>query len=264
MVLFSSTDFLFLPLAGMRLPRKIYDHCGHIRQLLEFDVTPTNRPQRCAWCGCRNGSEQEDLFFGSKRKIRLECHRCFPGPRFVMDGYVTVCDRCLPYTIQDHKSKSEWPGVWIEEPLRRDPIGVFQYGYANDQRVANALEQVWKKVPYRNRRQMREYLQDDDRSREDGENTVAWRRLRIETLPRWPNWGQGVIGLNMARGHVIRLSATAVKRMSQRSLAALVAHELAHTFQRARGSARTGESREAEAQEIAGRWGFPDKDIFSG
>ena len=175
-----------------------------------------------------------------------------------------MCDRCLPYTIQDHTSEAGWPGVWIEQPLRRDPIDVFRYGYTDDQRVANALKQVWDKIPYRHRRRMREYLRDDDRSREDGQTPVAWRQLRIETLPRWPNWGRGAIGLNMAKGHVIRLGAMAAKRMSQKSLAALVAHELAHTYQYARPSDRACEDIEADAQDIAGRWGFPNKDIFSG
>jgi len=245
-----TTRFYLLPCVGEKLPRRTYVHKGHVRQLLEFSVEP-GCPQRCAWCGCKNYSS-------------LKCHRCFPGPRFVMDGYVDMCDQCLPYTIKDHKSASDWPGVWIEEPLRHDPIDVYVYRYADDYRVASALREVWHKIPYRHRRRMREYLQDDDCRHEGRHTPVAWRRLRIETLPRWPNWGGDYSGINLARGHVIRLWPTVVKRMSQKSLAALVAHELAHTFQYAHRSGRACEDIEADAREIAERWGFPDKDIFSG
>ncbi len=255
-------NFFSFPWVGGMPPRKLIEHHGHARLLLEFGVEPGDQPIRCAWCGWRNGAEQGGFFFRSDRKDRLQLHRCFPGPHFVMDGYVAMCDRCLPYTIQDHNWQCAWPGVWIVYPLRCDPIDVFVYGYANDFKVADALKQVWGKIPYRHRQLMRVYLRDDDRAREDGQTPVAWQRLRIETLPAWSNWGRGWLGCNMAKGHVIRLWATAVKRMNQKSLAALLAHELAHTYQRAQGSAKAGKSREAEAQGIAARWGFPNKDIF--
>ena len=179
-----------------------------------------------------------------------------------MDGFVVLCSDCQYSVHRWHsRPKKQWTGVPAIRPIADSPIEVVRYGYADDDRVAGTVADLWRSMPRAHRRRLLEYLRSDDRCERAKYSPVAPGALRIETLPRWPNWGHGVMGLNLERGHIIRLWTTAVQRMSQPALTALVGHELAHTYQDAVGSklildyeTHTVEA-EAEANEIASSWG---------
>jgi hypothetical protein len=258
------------------LPRRRYVKRNRTRFLLEFGPTPF-LPYRCAWCGYPDAAEK-NLFssFSSDWDDGVNVGRIYPGPQFVMDGYVALCDECQ-WVVRDHREPSRGHGIASLRPIRGCPIEILAYGYADDLRVADAVSQVWQRIPHLERRRIRVFLADDVREADDdGQPPVALGRLRIETLPLWPVWGRGLLGSNMACGHVIRVWATAARYMNQPALAALFAHEMAHTYQHATGTIPVSQDAfdvaarkkvkgqmEAEAQEIAGRWGFPDTDMGS-
>ena len=56
--------------------------------------------------------------------------------------------------------------------------------------------------------------------------------MRFEALGRWPGMGR-TVGMNMDCGHVIRLRASFVRQANNHALIEVIAHELAHTEQKA-------------------------------
>ena len=254
------TNCLSVP-APCWLPRRRYTENGQTRLLLEFSPDPAWPHRRCAYCGCRDQSDE--FLFGTFGEP-MRCHRVFPGPRFVTDGFVVACPDCWEVVVDDHAEATDWPGIAVLRPVRGCPIEIARFGYADDARVAAAVEHVWNAAPRPDRRRILRYLEADNRGPVDDQPQVAVGRLRVETVPQWYVWGRNVLGENMAQGHVIRLWATAVREMDGAALAALAAHELAHSLQYATGTmpveqdAASREQVEADARAIAGLWGFDD------
>jgi hypothetical protein len=82
--------------------------------------------------------------------------------------------------------------------------------------------------------------------------------MRFEALGRWPGIGT-CLGMNMDRGHAIRLRASHVKEASSERLVGTVAHELAHTEQWAEGKYLKFKGEDACERDVEKRlraWGF--------
>ena len=253
------------------LPRRAYPGPRGPRYVLEFHVCAgcARLRRRCAVCGyapvqdavttCSLLADIHDLFAPPDP---LSDQRVFPGQMFLMDGYVCVCDDCGRRFIQGHAEPSGWAGVPAIRPIRDDRFEILAYGYTDDRRAADAFVRVWDAIPRSQRGRILAHLDCDGRPHVDGHPPVAAGRLRIETLPGWPNWWKDTLGVNCERGHVIRLWSGAVDRMERPALSALLAHEIAHTLQLASGApmisidSKAEKWREEDADRIATRWGF--------
>ena len=249
---------------SLELQGKPYRESGRTRRLFAFGIADEWDDRTCAFCGLSERRYKEEIwasrdYFGS--------YRVFPGPLHLMDGFIAICDDCARVT-EYHDEPTGWDGVGVLRPVGGSIIEVSRYRYADDSRVAGIFANVWKAIPGPDRHRIDEYIEGDDRSGPHWEAPVARGQLRIETLPAWPCWQQPeALGLCGASGHVIRIRATAARNMGPLALHSLLAHELAHTYQHAIGtkqrssSAADNEIHEADAKEIAARWGYPDAAI---
>ncbi len=80
--------------------------------------------------------------------------------------------------------------------------------------------------------------------------------MRFEALGRWPGMGDAS-GMNMDGGHAIRLRASYVRSSGMQELTKRIAHELAHTEQKALGLRFESDNEcERDAEERVKSWGF--------
>jgi hypothetical protein len=89
--------------------------------------------------------------------------------------------------------------------------------------LAQAIRDTFEKVPPLSRQKIIDYVVSD-------EGYSTGRGMRFEALGRWPGMGN-CQGMNLDRGHAIRLRATFVRKAASESLVGTIAHELAHTEQ---------------------------------
>jgi hypothetical protein len=88
--------------------------------------------------------------------------------------------------------------------------------------------------------------------------TTTGKGMRFEALGRWPGMGS-YDGMNMDWGHVIRLRASYVRRADTEDLAQTIAHELAHTEQKAEDLYFDWDNEcERDVEERLKSWGFDD------
>lgn len=239
-----------------RPPRRRYIQRGRVRYLLEFNCDPNWPNLRCALCGMLNRAH-----FANYNEY-MGTYRFYPGRRYIMDGFVALCDGCRKKVVDHHSApETVWVGVPIIRPLNGVAIEVFNYGYADDTRVAGVVANLWRPIPRRHQRRLREYITSDNYRNRKYQSRVALGSLRIEALPRWPNWGNdNTVGVNLRSGHVIRIWAGAAQQMPQPVLTALVGHELAHTYELSQGSSLIPDDvelalEEFDADEVAIGWG---------
>jgi hypothetical protein len=107
------------------------------------------------------------------------------------------------------------------------PVQLVVRGCCDDSALAHVIRGTFDKLPEPSRRKITEYVLSDH-------TYVTGQGMRFEALGRWPGMGS-CQGMNLDRGHAIRLRASYVKQASIESLVGTVAHELAHTEQWAEG-----------------------------
>lgn len=257
-------DSCLLPSPRKQLLRT-YDYFGTQRELLEFHVENAWWDRHCAWCDMSHGAHKRE--FGHE----MLCYRMFPGPRFVVDGFVALCDDCKDTVCQDHTAlTTDWLGLPTISPVWGAPIKVVRYGYADDKRLAEACANAWHDLPDDDRDWMLAYLAHDDREQRSLFGApVAVRSLRIEALPRWSNWNHRAAKTWYCEGHVIRVLADDVRRMSGQALKSAIMYGLTGTLQYAHGdigpngTMADGLFPEIEGLIIAKRWNCDLDGLFN-
>ncbi len=151
------------------------------------------------------------------------------------------------------------PSPPLVRVVPKEHVYVMRFGHSDDDRLARVVGRVWRKLPDEVRETMRGYLcpQVEDYS-DEVRPTLVKGALRVEALRTFPG-SRLVLGQCMYGGRTIRLNAKLADAMSPAVLGHVVAHELAHVFQRA---AWVGQERqipddvETDAHELMAAWGF--------
>jgi len=130
------------------------------------------------------------------------------------------------------------------------PIQLVVRGRCDDAALAQAIRDTFDRIPAPSRRKIVEYV-----CSHDGVSTTG-KGMRFEALGRWPGMGN-YDGMNMDWGHVIRLRASYVRRADTEDLAQTIAHELAHTEQKAEDVYfDLDDECERDVEERLKSWGF--------
>jgi hypothetical protein len=196
----------------------------------EFGFSPLE-VFRCTLCGVNHGVYEADGFM-------LAGYVITPTPLCPVTGVVGICKDCIElvsprifsgeaYRIFHVHGKYEhkvWrpPVEFIQ--VGSEPLYVIRRGFADDDRIAAVVADVWRHIPRAGRVALRRHL----RTRK-----VHWLDngpLRIEALPDWPGRYR-TIGECWNRGHAIGLVSTFVQAMPDEVLATLIAHEIGHSHQ---------------------------------
>jgi hypothetical protein len=176
------------------------------------------------------------------------------GPNPV-GGLVGVCSSCGWRQVE--KAEGEIVAKWRQtappfiQIIPGVPIQLVVRERCDDTALAQAIRDTLGKVPLPSRQKIIDYVLSD-------ETYTTGKGMRFEALGRWPGM-RTCQGMNMDRGHAIRLRASYVKQASVESLIGTIAHELAHTEQWAEG--RFFESDDECERDVEARlrtWGFED------
>ncbi len=173
-----------------------------------------------------------------------------PAGRYPIHGLVGVC--CGD---EEFPNKKKIVADWRQKApdfirLFRDlPIQLVARGRCDDKALAQAIRDVFAKVPSPSRKKVIDYVLSSDHSSTTGKG------MRFEALDRWPKMGI-YTGMNMDCGHAIRLRASHVKRATNESLLVIIAHELAHTEQNADNLRLREEESELDVESRLRSWGF--------
>ncbi|MHB0958242.1 MAG: hypothetical protein ACYC0X_12250 [Pirellulaceae bacterium] len=144
-------------------------------------------------------------------------------------GLVGICERC-GYSVRKKPLLAKWrktapPFIRI---VAGAPILLVVRGSCDDKALATAIRETFDRVPMPSRKKIMEYVCTDER------HSTTGKGLRFEAIGRWPGMSDAT-GMNMDSGHAIRLRASFVRTSDVQELATVIAHELAHTEQKAEG-----------------------------
>ncbi len=177
-----------------------------------------------------------------------------PAGRYPVGGLVGVCSSCgWSGRVRKREILATWrktapPFIQVVPGV---PVQLVARGCCDDSALAQLIRDTFEKVPPPSRQKIIDYVMSD-------EGYATGKGMRFEALGRWPGM-RACQGMNLDRGHAIRLRASYVKRASIESLVSTVAHELAHSEQWADGLFFEYEDeceRDVEARLRA--WGFDD------
>lgn len=181
-----------------------------------------------------------------------------PG-KYGIGGLIAQCSRCRDGALATQKHQRTLIREWQQTAPRciqlipKKPIQLVVRGCCDDEYLATVIREAFDKLPERSRRKIIDYVLSDE------EYSVTGKGLRFEALGRWPGMGDAV-GMNMDRGHAIRLRASLVKKAKRDGSVALVetiAHELAHSEQHAEGrSFASPDECERDVEARLRGWGF--------
>lgn len=217
---------------------------GHIDFALDSDEIKV-----CVRCG---EVPKESSLFGMRwSNNEIEVSPAIPQP---VGGLVGMCYSCGGWReLDEGEINTNWQKTApaFIQVIPGLPIQLVVRGTCDDSGLADAIRDTFEKVLPPSRQKIIDYVLSDHAY-------TTGKGMRFEALGRWPGMGN-CQGMNMDRGHAIRLRASYVKRASIESLVGTVAHELAHTEQWADGLVFESEDeceRDVEARLRA--WGFKE------
>jgi hypothetical protein len=219
---------------------KLKTASGHI----DFAVSQ-DEIKVCARCG-----RMPDL-----RDVRWDDFPRFTrAGRYPLGGLVGICSSC-GYFMFRAEVQRRWretapaciqlvPGMPVQLVVRRA---------CDDKALAQFIRETIEKVPASSWNKILGYVMSGQPW------SVTGKGMRFEALGRWPGMGD-CAGMNMDRGHVIRLRASYVRdslNEARESLSEVILHELAHTEQRADGrSFESSDQCERDVEERLHVWGI--------
>lgn len=193
--------------------------------------------------------------------------RVTPAGPHPVGGLVGLCSRCRTYEFYRLGPKkltdricSRWrktapPFIPI---VPNAPIQLVVRGCCNDEALAVTIRDTLDRVPVRSRQKIMDYVLTENSCFRTGKG------MRFESLGRWPGMGE-CVGMNMDGGHAIRLRASFVRKADVQDLTSTIAHELAHTEQKAEGLMFDWDNEcERDVEERLKRWGFDGSATESG
>jgi hypothetical protein len=178
-----------------------------------------------------------------------------PAGRYTIQGLVGICKEC-EYSYDREERWREIVKNWRSaappfiQLWPRTRMQLVARGRCEDEALAQVIKETLAKVPQRSRQKIVDYVHTDYAYSTTGMG------MRFEALDRWPGMGE-VVGCNMDWGHAIRLRASHCRRGGD-GLVTTIAHELAHTEQRAEGKRfETEDECERDVEARLQTWGFP-------
>lgn len=204
----------------------------------------------CAGCG-------SELLRGQNRYGSVAVT---PAGRYAVGGMIGLCSECGYSKWGNRETQKATIKKWREtapqciQLLRGKPVQLVVRGKCNDLDLAKAILTTFEKVPDQSRTKILDYVLSHE------ECTVTRKGMRFEALSRWPGIHLAA-GMNLDRGHAIRLRASYVRDCMRRDdmadLILTIAHELGHTEQEAEGKSFENDDeseRDVEARLLS--WGF--------
>lgn len=202
--------------------------------------------KRCVLCG----EVPQDGQWWSDYRVTPE----IPHP---IRGSVGVCLKCSRWDEDDNLADKVLV-TWRRTALSfipivpHTPIQLAVRGCCNDVALASVIRDTLVRVPLRCRQRVMDYVLAD------GHCSTTGKGMRFEALGRWPGMGTAA-GMNMDNGHAIRLRASFVRKADMPDLSGTIAHELAHTEQKAEGLTFDSDDEcERDVEERLKFWGFDD------
>jgi hypothetical protein len=197
--------------------------------------------KRCAVCGQPSKAWWND-------------YKVTPRGRNAIRGLIGVCVEC--HMFRRYRNNFKVIAKWRENAptlidiIPRTPIQLGVRKRCNDKALAQLIRSTLEdKVPARSRKKILDYVLSHE------QYTTTGKGMRFEALGQWPGIGHAW-GMCMDWGHAIRLRASHVRQSSPEEVVQTIAHELAHTEQRAEERKFDSEDGcERDVEERLRRWG---------
>jgi predicted Zn-dependent protease with MMP-like domain len=201
------------------------------------------------------------------RSNEVGTEKVTPGGIHSVGGYIAFCPDCwghdhywLDGDDRTNAKREQLIAQWRPtappciQVIKGKPVQLIVRGKCDDQKLADVIESTFGKVPDESRKKIMDYLLSLHSF------TVTGVGMRFEALGRWPGMG-ATVGMNMDRGHAIRLRASYVNECMRHEdiddLIHTIAHELAHTEQMADDkSFETDDECERDVESRLLDWGF--------
>jgi len=176
----------------------------------------------CVLCGKAPTQSSCHGFLWNDRSVEVT-----PAGRYPVGGLVGICSSCGRRGAKKREILAKWrqTAPRLIQIIPGMPVRLVARGYCDDARLIQVIRDTFEKIPEKSRRKILEYVVS-------GGYSVTGKGMRFEALGRWPRMGT-CQGMNMDRGHAIRLRASYVNNAPIESLVGTIAHELAHTEQHA-------------------------------
>lgn len=217
------------------------------RTHIEFAAT-TDEVNKCALCD---------------RRLTAKCRKMGSRTVFLRDeddpeaasigGLVGVCQWCWLHK-NVYRELQEWSASapLLTSLIPGRPIYLVDRAPSCYWVLGDLIQGTLERIPETARNTILDYAMTNDY------RSVSKRGLRFETLPSWPGASPNAAGVNMDRGHVIRIRTSVLKRESDEMLMQTIAHELAHTAQWAEDALDATSMNECEldAEPRVRAWGF--------